>query len=457
MKKKILLLDCTLYFQKLIDKLIINNIFTGAKIMEKLTRQEIEKRLEILRKSRLNEESFYITRPAVACCYSIVPKLLTRNLPKCVCDICGKEFSVNEWELDEIEPFAKIVERFCKIGVEAKLIRMCYECAKNNGGAQYSVLIRAEGENCWHTSFPKIDKCMYNIFSEKNKNYCLTSKFEYELVLKFLTFQEKIEDLNGFFDNLYNVVFRKRNVEFYVVRELIKQHITEPLDSDFKKEFSEKLREIFGDKYKLIFNNKYRINDKIIINDPELFNSGKKPIDFYAEKSLTVSRALELIKQHILADTKENAPVFKSFLSLYRTEKSLDISLDPIIIHLAVDPKLNANIFNDFMRLFYAEFNELTYKGIHSCDSVRYSNDAGFIKTQIDIVLYKVLGLNVVYDMEEVRQNINYVFKQAGLDKYVELAFAILAEMNKQEISALEFPVLVKEICNKLNCKTPII
>lgn len=190
--------------------------------MKKLTREEIEKRLEILRESRLNEESFTITEPYLfACCYVPAPRPLpirkrrsrtkklrdylnnspeikdlpnVKDLPDMKsfnCSICKKHFEVKADKYNKIPIIKKIVERFCEAGVEAKLIYSCDECAaKSEEGAQFAIKIKADGEEDWHTSIPTI------LNTEYKGNYCLTSEFEYELALKFLTIQEKIDDLN---------------------------------------------------------------------------------------------------------------------------------------------------------------------------------------------------------------------------------------------------------------------
>ena len=56
--------------------------------MEKITREEINKRLEKLRESRFNEESYTITKPAMAMCYSI--DYIERDPAIYSCSECGK-------------------------------------------------------------------------------------------------------------------------------------------------------------------------------------------------------------------------------------------------------------------------------------------------------------------------------------------------------------------------------
>ncbi len=358
------------------------------KNMEKLTRDQINKKLEILRRSRLNEESYVITRPAMAMCYSMsYPKECSKLY---VCVTCGKEFKVS-WRSNSsatIEDFEKIVERFRAAGVEAELVCNCEECVAHHGCNRYEIRIKTEEERDWHFSFPNIERR----FGAEDQ---YTSDFEYELVLKFLTVPEKIKDLYAFFDHLYNFEFRKRELEFYVGSLLIQKQVVEPFEKD-SWELSLKKKQM-------------------VIDRPELFYSGKKPIDFYAEKNLTTIRAIELINEHI---------------------QSGGMSDD--------------YIFHRFMSLFSETFQELTYKGLNGNEVVHDYDNAGFIKTQTDIALNKVLGLTVIYDAEEVRRNIEYIFQNRDMRQYIEQAYAILEQMDKKEFTVWEYAEFMKELYDKI-------
>jgi hypothetical protein len=248
-----------------------------------------------------------------------------------------------------------------------------------------------------------------------------TSFFEYEIVLKFLTVSEKIDDLAKFFDDIYNNKFRKRELRFFVGKELIENQKV-----DISEEELEKLGFLHVDNYK----------EQIVVDNPQLFYSGKPPIDFYKEKGLTINHALDLIKKH----TEFGA-------------SNQDY------------------IFNRFVDLFSENFQELSYKGIIAED---YNDNEGLIKTQIDLALYKVLDLTAVYDVDEIRKNLEYVFKVdeeylplnpnecdksffKELNEYreyrkrynriiwlkknfiIQHASKILTETNKQELSIMEY------------------
>lgn len=102
------------------------------------------------------------------------------------------------------------------------------------------------------------------------------------------------------------------------------------------------------------------------------FFSDKNPIDFHTVKDLSVMKAINLIKEHTgygKGDTD--------------------------------------NIFNRFISYFANEYKVLSYKGLNGED---YIYNTGFIKTQIDMAICKVLGLNIIYDKAEVQRNIECIF-----------------------------------------------
>lgn len=323
--------------------------------MEKITREVINKRLEKLRESRFNEESYTITKPAMAMCYSI--DYIERDPAIYSCSECGKKFEIFSCSFDKctIQTFEKIVEKYRSIGLDTELRCNCEECVSQKNCNWYEVRIKAADEDNWHISLPCLDR---QCNGDEDR---YTSDFEYELVFKFLTISKEIDDFAKFFDELYNVKFRERELKFY---------------------------------------------------------SEKPPINFYKEQNLTVARAIELIKKHT------------SF----------------------GNPKKNCDyIFYRFMSLFSEMFQELTYKGINGEKFVHSYKDAGFIKTQTDMALSKVLGLTVVYDIEEMRKNINFIFTARKMETFISQAYEILEQSDKQEFTVWEYSEFMKELYKIIN------
>lgn len=386
--------------------------------MKKITREEINKRLEILHKSRLNDESYTITKSSNAMCYSINLEAFDHHSKTFICSSCGKNFERHGSDLrlfSPIEYLERVIERYRLAGMDAEFHNNCPECVSQKGCKGFEVKIKSKEEKEWHVSAPSLyrDTWSYDDY--------YTSFFEYETVLKFLTVSEKIDDLAKFFDDIYNNKFRKSELEFFVGEELIKNQKVDISEEELKK---------------LGFWHVNYYKEQIVVDNPQLFYSGKPPIDFYKEKGLTINHALDLIKKHT-----EFGASNKDY------------------------------IFNRFVSLFSENFQELSYNGIIAED---YNDNVGLIKTQIDLALYKVLELTVVYDVDEIRENLEYVFKVdeeylplnpnerdksyfRELNEYheyrklhnrkiwlkknfiIQHAFKILTETNKQELSIMEY------------------
>ena len=344
--------------------------------MEKMTRAQINERLEKLRKSRLNDESYTIVRPAMAMCYSISPPRDKKEIR--ICSNCGQPFEIEYDERDnKIKATEDIVEQFKNAGVEARFICNCPSCVEKKDVKPFEIWIKAEEETEWHKSNP----AEVNYCRDKIDEY--TSKFEYNLVLRFLTVPEQMADLAKLFDELYNKKFRAQELEFFVSKDLFDHQ-----SSDETKQAHRR-----------------------IIDDPALFYSGKKPINFYKEKELTVARALKLIKE----DTNFG--------------------------------KSNTDyIYHRFTELFEKSYHLLTYKGIYNNETVDYTQDAGFIKTKTDCALHKVLGVNVVYDIEEMRKNIACIWESCGDAGLLPLAYKALEKTGKTQFTLSEYSDFMSHI-----------
>ena len=176
--------------------------------MEKLTKEQIDARLAKLRESRLDDETYTVVRPVMAMCYSMeFPRRITQIRQ---CALCGKNFEVSWIRGESLSPetVADIAAQFRSAGMDAQFCCHCPDCVQKHGAAPYEMHIKAKDEQEWHVSIPE-----ENTWYGHKENS--TSLFEYELALRFLTFPEKIDDLVGFFDKLYNQEFREKELAFF--------------------------------------------------------------------------------------------------------------------------------------------------------------------------------------------------------------------------------------------------
>lgn len=342
--------------------------------MEKLTKEQIDKRLAKLRESRLADETYEFIRPAMAMCYSMsAPRQMSERRQ---CASCGKIFEISVSSYDKFKPKTadEIAEKFRRTGMDAQFRCNCNECVNKLNAARYEMLVKAGDELKWHISFPDI-----GVFHKENNND-YTSALEYELVYNFLTAPEKIEDIAGFFDELYNKKFRKQKLAFYVGQECIDSQPTSPETFGLEKRFEQ---------------------ERNVINNPEIFYSGKPPIDFYAEQNLTIDAAIDIIKQHIgFREDEEN------------------------------------NIFSCFQDLLNHAYCILSYKGLSAgADNHFHLKVSGFLKTQIDLALFKVLGLNIMYDIAEMRKNIALIWETDGYRGLLPLAYNALEKIGIRQFT----------------------
>lgn len=357
-------------------------------MMEKLTKEQIDARLAKLRESRLDDETYTVVRPAMAMCYSMEFPRRINQIRQCA--LCGKNFEVSWIRGESLSPETgeDIAAQFRFAGMDAQFCCHCPDCVQKHGAAPYEMHIKAKDEQEWHVSIPE-----ENPWCERKENS--TSLFEYELVLRFLTCAEKIDDLAGFFDELYNRNFRKRELAFFVGQECIDRQPVPQATSDWEKR---------------------RAQEEAVLQDPKLFRSGKPPVDFYAVPDLTVPRALELIKRHTDFCNGDGEHDF---------------------------------IFYRFVTLLGNQYRVLTYRGINGAtDDIRAK--AGFIKTQIDLALFKVLGLTVVYDLEEMRRNIDLIWRENNRQGLLPFAYASLEQTGKTQFTVREYADFMDRLQEKL-------
>lgn len=298
---------------------------------KKLTRKQINERLEQLRKSWPNEENYFITQGANAMCYMRAPDGV-HEYDTLKCGKCGKMFKVKKGTTYGYDHIAK---DFCKMGMAARFVCYCNDCSKDNELCRYEMWVRAQDETEWHKSFPKIE----SIYNRGESTSPQTSAFEYGLVLDFLRAKTESINLPDFFEDFYNIQFRDTEKRFFESKQLL----------DF---------------------------------------SGIK----------TVQDGLELIGSDC-----------------------------------------DGYIYNRCMSLFAEEYKALTYKGINGEKYTHERDDADFIKTQIDRALNKVLGLEIIYELAEVKRNIEFLFKSSGRVEYIDQAIEILIEERKTAFTLWEY------------------
>lgn len=309
--------------------------------VKKLSRKQINEKLEILRNSWSAEESYFITQGSFAMCYMIAPER-EPEYDILQCGKCGKEFQVKK---GITHGYVQTAKDFCKTGLIAKFVCHCEDCVRVHGLNDYEMWVKAQDETAWHKSYPQM-----GIDYERGKWLSkYTSDFEYELVLDFLRAQEAI-DLPEFFTDFYNIKFRKTEMDFF---------------------------------------------------------KSKQPLDFSRIK--TVQDGLALIGSDC-----------------------------------------GGYIYNRCISLFEESYKALTYKGINGKGFTHESQDAGFIKTQIDRALSKVLGLEIIYELGEVKRNIAFLFESRGMTEYIDQAIELLLEERKTSFTVWKYSEFMDSIYPKL-------
>ena len=178
--------------------------------MNNITREEINKRLAILRESRLKDESYIITqtgRSPIAMCYCRPP--VTQCSRTFVCSNCGTtgEIFWRSNERDSIDTFCEIIQQYRDAGIDAELLCNCESCVSQKGCNQYEVRIKTQDEKTWHISLPDVGG--RNSWDDSTQ---YTTLLEYRLALDFLTFpfgDESFKKLT--YENLYD---KQHNFEY---------------------------------------------------------------------------------------------------------------------------------------------------------------------------------------------------------------------------------------------------
>lgn len=371
--------------------------------METITREEINRKLEILRESKSDDESYKQSknRPPSAMCYMVA---MPRYPEKLKCNICGKQES---WDMKDdyfaaISSFSPDVERKVRMlqeaGLDATYVYHCRKCMKKYKKSMFEIWVKAADDDEWNITIPA-DSCG---LSGEDKEP--VTREEYLLTSIFLTATDQTQNLAKEFDYLYNEVYRSMALEEFVGKELF-----ESIDVDCKTD-------VHCIKYESI---------NIIQKDPKLFYSGIAPLDFYSVKDLSVSKALSMIKKQL-----EQMECYHDCGGLYW----------------------------EFYQDVFCRFSYLTYVGIYPRDED--TKMLGIPKVEVDRALRKVLDINFEYDYDELRKMIEAQLKfenhindgsLENKDPLIPDAPYIYIDMFSRENTRKELPKKVIEELNNLD------
>lgn len=239
--------------------------------------------------------------------------------------------------------------------------------------------------------------------------------------------------------------------------------LNNPFSAEKKPKYLHYLMISHGNKINYTSNFEYRLALKFLtipeqINDParffdDQFNKKFVPymrlegtigsIDFYREKDLTVSQAFKLIKEHV-GNMKDH----------------------------------NMDLYDSFMLYIQDSYRVLSYKGLSNDTIADDEVPIGFFKTRLDVSIYKVLGLSVVYDTEEMKKNIEYLLNYYDFDmqdqfircgdkmcadekpirkqtvaKYIDRAYDILEKTGKKYFYIYEYLDFITDLFQKLQLR----
>lgn len=196
--------------------------------MEKITREEINRRLELLRKSKSNDESYKKSkdrRPSAMCYMVAMP-----NYPeKFKCNICGKD---EYWDIKDdffatIIDFSPDVELKVRMlqnaGLDATYVYHCRKCVKKHKKSMFEIWVKAVDDDEWNITIPA------GSYGLRDKDTEPVTDEEYLLTSIFLTATDQTQNLAKAFDHLYNEVYRLMALEEFVGKELF-----ESIDVDYE-------------------------------------------------------------------------------------------------------------------------------------------------------------------------------------------------------------------------------
>lgn len=147
---------------------------------KKLTRKQINEKLDALRRSRLCNDSYDIVPNSMACCYSI-------NLPRYTlgehhCENCQEDFICKEPSGDA-EYIDTLVKRLKFAGLIAKAVYYCEDCAKKYKKSSVEIWVKPVDSKNWVISVPQGGR-----FSTRRGPKCIEDN-EYVIIENILTYR----------------------------------------------------------------------------------------------------------------------------------------------------------------------------------------------------------------------------------------------------------------------------
>lgn len=168
--------------------------------MEKLTREQIDARLEKLRQSRFDEDpyadpddlnSLWRKPPSFAMCYmTTIDEDFFDKTPKTekvTCENCGISRQVLQKDFDSA---MSLVNELNNAGLVSKLVYNCPHCTTQYHKAEYEIWIKTIDDSAWNVTVP------YSITSCEDDDKNVVYDDEYHFAVKFLTEKTRSKDLS---------------------------------------------------------------------------------------------------------------------------------------------------------------------------------------------------------------------------------------------------------------------
>ena len=405
--------------------------------MKEMTREEIDKKLKILRETRKDEDSYIYNKPAMAMCYSMVFRELATYKLKLVCAYCKQrnkkpeetikdfEGEINEDSLIKILEFydpETIVEikkikrpnddKMIKFGFmnwlwdEMKNNPTRYHAYKDNEEEYikiYEKEVFYKGKTAEELDKIEIEKLIkkHRYFIDKFKELGLDARLEYYCEPNKPMFKVSLKTKDGLLHSsepqIYSFIGNERttsNQEYQMVIDFLS-----------KKQGKQDLAAVF-DK---IYNKDFRASEI------EYFVYAKK-LDFSKIKDITTQKAFKEID--------------KDLKNLYARANKDRAYL--------IKPDSHRFLFHRFEDLYNKNRKKenLLYNDIYCYGD--YSK-RGLIKTQIDLALQKVLGIEILYDKAEIVKNLKVVLKEEGEQEKLSEILKILDKEPKDFDNYINF------------------
>lgn len=167
----------------------------------KLTREEINQKLEMLRKSNMDSGNYYNNRGSlddcVTCYTTSFPFKIVYKFSEC--NNCGKSYEFKAYK-GSVEKINDVIKKLNNSGVEAKFITNCEECQVNVKLKAFEVWVKLEHENDWNISCPAMDS--QRLISAMPEE---VSFKEYDYVYRFLLENKDLSYSNLKIDKRFDI------------------------------------------------------------------------------------------------------------------------------------------------------------------------------------------------------------------------------------------------------------